>query len=162
MRRTTCLSDKMEFNSPGLKPTLRKLKLAHLIVLIGLTATPAFAEDWGAYSLVPASAPTLVLEAVDSGTTESTIVSIGKPAGTANQKWVVVSKGNDLFVVKPLHAPGLVLAASKGGVKNGTPIVLEADKGEFWQLWALKKNDNGTYCLIPKHAPQQGLDHLGG
>lgn len=131
-------------------------------LMAGLAARDSFAEDWGAYSLIPASAPALVLEAVGAGTAEGTLVSIGKPTGSASQKWVMTPTGDNLYVVKPLHAPALVLTASKGRTQNGTSIVLEADKGDPWQAWAIKKNENGTYSLIPKHAPEKGLDHLGG
>ena len=152
--------------------TRRTRRVIHVIAILGTAVwasllpgggtRPAFAEDWGAYALVPASAPTLVLEAVDSGTSEGTVVSIGKPAGSAHQKWVIVPKGNQLFVVKPLHAPALILTAAKGGTENGTAIVLESDKDEPWQQWSIKKNEQGMYSLVPRHAPEKGLDHLGG
>ncbi|MDR3635278.1 MAG: RICIN domain-containing protein [Isosphaeraceae bacterium] len=127
-----------------------------------LAPRPAVAEDWGAYSLVPASAPALVLEAVGAGTSDGTVVSIGKPAGTANQKWVVTLKGNNLYAIRPSYSSNLVLAASKGGAAVGTAIVLETDRGQPWQEWGIKKNEDGSYCLVPKHAPELGLDHLGG
>jgi enterochelin esterase-like enzyme/sugar lactone lactonase YvrE len=145
--------------------TARRIVLGVVVWAVlwdGLGTRRSFAEDWGAYALVPASAPALVLEAVGSGTSEGTVVSIGKPAGTANQKWVISPQGDNLYAIKPLHAPALMLAAAKGGVDNGTAIVLEADKGEPWQVWALKKNELGSYSLIPKHAPEKGLDHFGG
>ena len=63
----------------------------------GVAAGSAFAQDWGAYTLAPVSAPALVLEAVDSGTNEGTVVSIGKPAGTANQKWVITPRGTNSY-----------------------------------------------------------------
>ena len=63
----------------------------------GALSGQARAEDWGAYSIVPLSAKTMTLEAVDSGATDGTIVSIGKPAGTPNQKWVVTPKGENLY-----------------------------------------------------------------
>jgi gluconolactonase len=134
-----------------------------LAVLVGFVATsPAVAEDWGSYSIIPASAPSLVLEAVGSGTNEGTLVSLGKPSGTANQKWVVTSRGNGFYSIKPCYSSSLVLAVSQGGMKLGTPIVLETDKSQPWQEWVLKKNQNGSYCLIPRHSPEKGLDHLGG
>ena len=106
--------------------------------------------------------PALVLEAVGSGTTEGTVISIGKPAGTPNQKWVITAKGNNVYSIKPAYSSALVLAAAKGGTEIGTAIVLETESGKPWQEWNLKKNENGTYCLIPRHAPEKGLDHLGG
>ena len=132
------------------------------VLVAGNATCSAVAEDWGAFSIVPASAPALVLEAVGSGTNEGTVVSIGKPAGTANQKWVITPKGNNLYSIKPSYAPNLVLAASQGGLKIGTLIVLEIDKGQPWQDWSLNKNEDGSYCVVPKHAPDKGLDHLGG
>ncbi len=132
------------------------------VLVAGIATRPSFAEDWGAYSIVPASAPALVLEAVGSGTSEGTVVSIGKPAGTANQKWFITPKGNSLYSIKPSHSSTLVLAASKGGVAIGTAIVLETESGQPWQQWEIQRNENGSYCLVPKHAPEKGLDHLGG
>jgi len=145
---------------PGL--TGRRIIHAIAFLVTAIAARPLSAEDWGAYSLVPASAPALVLEAVGSGTSEGTVVSINKPAGTANQKWVITPKGNNVYSIKPSHSSTLVLAASKGGEANGTPVVLETASGQPWQQWQIKKNENGSYCLIPKHAPEQSLDHLGG
>ena len=134
-----------------------------LTVLCAFALTiPAFAEDWGYYALIPVSAPGMALEAVGSGTTEETIVSIGRPNGMANQKWIVTPKGNNLFSIRPSYSTTLVLAIEKGGKANGTQAVLETDKGEPWQLWTLKKTENGAYNLIPSHAPGQGLDDFGG
>ena len=69
-----------------------------------------------------------VLEAVGSGTAEGTVVSIGKPAGTPNQKWVMTAKGNNLYAIKPSYSSTLVLAAAMGGTKIGTAIVLETEQ----------------------------------
>jgi enterochelin esterase-like enzyme/sugar lactone lactonase YvrE len=132
------------------------------VLSAGAAINSAKAEDWGAYAIIPASAPALTLEAVDSGTTEGTVVSIGKAAGTPNQKWVIVAKGDNRYSIKPSYSSTLVLAAAKGGKETGTAIVLETDSGKPWQEWTLKKNDNGSYCLVPRHEPEKGLDHQGG
>jgi enterochelin esterase-like enzyme/sugar lactone lactonase YvrE len=131
---------------------------------IGAFITPCFAdtEDWGAYRLVPVSAPSFVLEAVDAGTVEGTVVSINKPSDKPHQKWHVVPKEPGYFAIKPAHEPSLVLAAANGGAKTGTLIVLEKDDGKPSQLWAIMKHENGSYALSPKHAPQMGIDHNGG
>ena len=142
-------------------PTKRIVRL-----MIGLctafAAGRALAEDWGVYSIVPVSGPAFVLETVGSGPNEPTVVTIGKPTGAANQKWVIVPKGNGFYSIKPSFSDTLVLAAAKGGTNDLTPMVLETDKGEPWQLWQLKKNEDGSYCVVAKHAPDKGLDHLGG
>src|SRR6187402_2290583 len=132
---------------------------------LGSLAGRALADDWGAYSIVPAGAPGMVLEAVGAPgvpIAEGATVSIGKPAGSANQKWVMVPKGDNFFVIKPTLKSNLALAVAKGGDKNGAPIVLETESGVPWQLWALNKNDNGTYSLVPKHAATMGIDDNGG
>ena len=139
----------------------RILRVAAVLVAVRATG-PAVAEDWGAYSIVPASAPAFVLEAVGPGAAEGAGVSISKPAGSANQKWAITPRGNNLFAIRPSSGPGLVLAAAQGGVKSGTPIVLELDKGQPWQQWGLSRNEDGSYCFVPGHAPGQGLDHFGG
>jgi enterochelin esterase-like enzyme/sugar lactone lactonase YvrE len=122
----------------------------------------SFAEDWGAYSIIPVSAPAMVLEAVGSGTTDGTIVSINKPAGTPNQKWVIAPKGANLFSIKPSYSSTLALSVAKAETNNGAQIVLETDSGQPSQLWMLNKQDNGNYSLTPKHAPGMGIDDNGG
>jgi len=132
------------------------------IFLAGFVSRTAFADDWGAYALVPASAPAMALEAVGSGTNDGTVVSIGKPAGTPNQKWIITPKRDNYYSIRPSYSSTLVLAAAKGGVRNGTLVVLETDQGQPWQEWKIAANDNGTYALLPKHAPDKGLDDNGG
>lgn len=141
--------------------SLTTFRRSFLAAALGLT-TQLSAEDWGAYVIVPVSAPAMVLEAVDAGTTEGTRVSIGNPVGKPNQKWVIVPKSEGFYAIKPAYSSTLTLAADKGGVKNGTGIVLEEDSGKDWQLWQIKKNEGGTYSINPKHAPTQGMDDLGG
>lgn len=153
----------MTDSTRDLRPRVGVVLRALAAVVTGLASGPARAEDWGAYSIIPASAPALVLEAVGSGTAEGTPVSIGRPSGSAGQKWVVTPGGDNLYTIRPTHSPNLVLAAAKGGDKIGTPIVLEADSGRPWQRWSLRKNvEDGSYCIIPSHSAEKGLDHLGG
>src|SRR5580658_57226 len=87
------------------RPTVQIQFIAILIACLSCCRT--YAQDWGAYSLIPASAPAMVLEAVGSGTADETIVSIGRPDGTANQKWVVVPKRDGFFAIKPLYGSKL-------------------------------------------------------
>lgn len=153
----------MTTSSNGLlRPRVGRIIHAVAALVAGLTGRSAFAEDWGAYALVPSSARGFVLEAVGSGMDEGTVVSIGKPAGTANQKWVITPKADGFYSIRPSHNPRLVLAISQGGDRLGTPAVLETDAGKPWQEWSLRKNDDGSYALVPRHSPQNGLDHFGG
>ncbi len=128
--------------------------------LILVSTAPA--ENWGSYQIVSASTPVLVLEAVEGGTADGTVVSVNKPSGAAHQRWQIVPKEAGFFAITPAHDPTRVLTAKDGGTKNGTLIVLEKDAGKPTQLWALTKHEGGSYSLLPKHAPGQGLDHLGG
>ena len=126
------------------------------------TAASVMADDWGTYSLVPASAQGFVLEALGAGMAEGTVVSINQPSGAPHQKWNLVPREAGCVAIKPAHAPSLVLAVADGGTKRGAAIVLEKDGGTASQLWTLTKHENGSYSLTPKHAPDMGLDHLGG
>ncbi|MCF7864135.1 MAG: RICIN domain-containing protein, partial [Kiritimatiellales bacterium] len=138
---------------------VRSLVLAVCVFLAGGIS----AQIWnGTYSIVPASAPAMLLEAVGSGTADGTVVSIGTPAGTLNQTWVIVPESQGSYSIKPSYSTDLVLAAAKGGKGNGTQIVLETDRQEPWQRWAIKQHENGTVALLPVHAPAMGLDDLGG
>jgi sugar lactone lactonase YvrE/enterochelin esterase-like enzyme len=152
----------MKKTSLPINMTVRRIVCLVVAISAGIATGNSFAEDWNAYALIPASAPSLVLEAVGSGANAGSAVAIAKPAGTANQQWVIVPKGGNLYSIKPSCSSSLVLAAAKGDSKDGTPIVLETDLGQAWQQWAIKKNENGTYSLLPKHAPHKGLDDLAG
>ena len=139
----------------------RRIALAsQLFTLLAIGTGRLLAEEWGAYSIVPVSAQAMVLEA--TGAREGAIVSIGKPAGTANQKWLITPKTDALFSIRSASNPALVLSVDKGGTKNGTAIVLQPDGGQPSQLWSLTKRENGSYSLTPKHAPEMGLDDQGG
>ncbi len=138
----------------------RPIALAFLIA--ALASRPGPAEDWGAYAIVPASAPGLVLEAVGAGKAAGAIVSVGKPDGAAHQSWVVTPAGGDLYAIRPGHAPGLALAIAGGKTALGSLAVLEPDEGKPWQRWALEKQEDGSFSLAPAHSLRQGLDHFGG
>ncbi len=141
---------------------IRSLSRFATLLLAATAAHHSFAEDWGAYSIIPVSAPGMVLEAVDSGSTDGTIVSIGKPANSPNQKWLIIPKDGGFVSIKPSYDSKLVLAIAKGGKNNGTQAVLETDEGKPWQEWSLKKNESGAYNLLPRHVPDKGLDDNGG
>ena len=96
-----------------------KLNLASYLIAALVAATlsnHSLAEDWGAYSIIPVSAPKMVLEAVGAGTADGTAVSINKPAGTPNQKWVITPKGDNLFSIKPSSSSTLALTIAKDGI----------------------------------------------
>jgi hypothetical protein len=144
-------------------PHMRFPLLSRLLPLLAASAltASAFADDWGAYTIAPVNAKAAVLEVVGSGTTDGTLVSIGKPAGTANQKWMITPKGDNFYTIHPLSSPALALAA-KGSAANGTPIVIETDNGSPEQWWTLNKNESGSFSLSPKFAPKMGIDDNGG
>jgi enterochelin esterase-like enzyme/sugar lactone lactonase YvrE len=141
---------------------MRSFSLVTALVLAAFTTIGAAVEDWGVYSLVPASAEDFVLEAVGGAAADGTTVSINAPAGKPHQKWIVVARDAGFFEVKPAHEQSLALTVAQSGTKPGMAIVLEKDSGKPSQLWALTKHENGSYSLIPKHASGLGLDHFGG
>jgi enterochelin esterase-like enzyme/sugar lactone lactonase YvrE len=123
---------------------------------------PCRGEDWGAYRIVPSSAPAFVLEATGGGVTDGTVVSINQPGDAPQQKWRIVPGADGKVAVIPLHAPSLCLTVKDAGTKSGTAIVLEADAGKPSQRWILTKHENGSYSLVASHTPGFGLDHFGG
>jgi sugar lactone lactonase YvrE/enterochelin esterase-like enzyme len=126
-----------------------------------LVATAAAAEDWGSYQIVSASAPDFVLEAV-GGKVEGDVVSVNKPNGAANQKWIVQPRGDGFVWLMPASQPGLALTVAGGETKPGAKITIAKDNKSDAQLWMLARQDNGSYTLAPKHAPGMGLDHFAG
>ncbi len=135
---------------------LHTLRLSFLTALFGLTIQ-ASAEDWGYYSIIPVSAPTMVLAASD-GTT----VTIGKPTDAMNQKWIIQPKEAGQFWIMPASSPMTALSVTEGSKQNGAKITLEKDSGQPWQLWSMKRQDNGSYTITPGHTAEKGLDHFGG
>lgn len=119
--------------------------------------------DWsGERFLTPVSAPYMALEAVNSGASDGTIVSIGAPTNTPNQKWIFTAKGLGWYSIHPSYNATLALTVNGGDIENGTQLMLAADKGLDWQLWSIRKNSNGSFSIIPKHAPTKGIDDFGG
>lgn len=151
----------MEF--PSCSFISQRLLVVSLLVHLGIAALPARAEDpAGPVRIVPASAPAMVLEALASGTTQGTPVSIAAPSGAPNQQWIFTPKGDGFYSVAPKHCPGLALAAAQGGNTDGTALVLETAKDQPWQLWKIRKNENGTIALQPKHSPEKAMDDFRG
>jgi len=116
----------------------------------------------GVFTINPAGTPTMALEAVGAGTTGGAAVSIGVLSGAANQKWALIPRGPNLYVIRPSYSSKLALAVAEGKTENGTPIVLEKESGKPSQLWSLRLNENGTFSFVPKHAPDKGLDDFRG
>lgn len=143
---------------------IRRRFFLALTVLWGVLICPDIrAQDWeGSFTIVPVSAPEMVLEAVGAGTAEGTAISLGHPSAKANQVWVITSKGDGGYTVRPAYSTTLVLTVNGGKTDNGTPVVLETESSKPWQIWSIRKNDNGSYSLVPKHAPGKGLDDFGG
>ena len=123
----------------------------------------ARAQDWsGPCTLIPISAPELVLEAVAPGNTNGSAVAIATPIGADPQVWMLSRKEGNTYALTTKASASLVLAAQKGGTNNGTPMVLETDANQPWQRWTLKPNANGSMSLLAVHAPTKGLDDLAG
>ena len=135
-----------------------------VLLLLGLFAAGNVrAQGWeGSFTIIPASAPDMVLEGVGGGLVDDTAVSLNHPAGAPNQVWVITPKGEGFYHIRPAYSPTLVLTVSGGKTNNGTTVVLETESGKPWQLWSIRQNPNGSCCLLPKHAPTKGLDDFGG
>ena len=147
--------------SPG---GFRLQSLLKTLLLLGLLAGRDIrAQDWeGSFTIIPVSAPEMVLEGVGTGTTNGTAVSLGHPSAAPNQTWNIMPKGDGFYFVRPAYSTALVLAVSGGNTNNGATVVLETENGKPWQLWSIMQNDNGSCSLVPKHAPAKGLDDFGG
>lgn len=128
-----------------------------------LLAATAAAQDWsGPFTLVPVSAPELVLEVVPPGTAEGNVVSIGRPTGASNQVWVLTRKEGNAYALSAKSSPTRVFAVTEGKTNNGALVVVETDTGKPWQRWTIKANANGSFSLLALHAPAKGLDDFAG
>ncbi len=145
-----------------MKNNRKKWLIGSLIGLLLLIVTAVNAQDWnGRFTLIPMSAPEMVLEAVAPGTEDGTIVSINHPKQTDNQIWVMTRKKNS-YSLCPASAPTLALTVKDGGTKNGTQLILSTDTGKDWQRWTVTNNTDGSISLLAVHAPNKGIDDLGG
>ena len=136
-------------------PPLNVSRIVSLLAALALwpSARAASAEDWGAFALIPASAPALVLEAVGSGTNEGTVVSLGKPTGTAHQKWVITPAGNGQYTIKPSYSSTLVLAVSSGSTLTGTPVVLETDHAARRRSFSRRRSGCAFFQTVRAEKP---------
>jgi enterochelin esterase-like enzyme/sugar lactone lactonase YvrE len=120
------------------------------------------AQDWGGrFTLVPVSAPDMVLEAVQPGNAAGGAVSINVPDGADRQVWLLNRKGAGV-ALSPASAPHLVLTVPDGGTNNGIPVVIQPDAEKPWQRWTPQFNEDGSLSLLAVHAPKKGLDDFGG
>lgn len=127
----------------------------HVALTLGLQTT----LDNGTYTIVPASAPALMLTA---GATDGAVAQIATPDNSPGQKWVLTNKGNGLYAIQPASNPALALAVAGAKSDNGAKVIVQTDQGNSAERWRIIPNDNGTYGLAPQFAPGSGLDDLGG
>ena len=151
-------------NLPGTPAHFRPRFLAGIVILIGLlTARNLQAQDWeGPFTIIPVSAPEMVLESVGADITNGTPVSLNHPSAAANQVWIITPKGDGFYTLKPSISPSPILTVSGGETANGAAVALEAENNQAWQWWSIKQNENGSCSLTPKLAPAKGLDDFGG
>lgn len=116
----------------------------------------------GKHTIEAVAAPGMILEAVGSGTTDGTIVSINHNSKAPNQLWEFVAKGSGFYSIRPSYSDKIALTVLDAGTQDGTQIVVSTDKGADDQLWSVKTNSNGTFSICPKHAPAEGIDDWGG
>ena len=109
------------------------------------------ALDDGVYTIVPVSAPALVLSLNDGK------VGLAAPG----QRWMIESKGG-LYAIRPAQNVSLALAVAGGASASGTGVVVQADRGQPAERWSVITHGDGTYGLAPQCAPDSGLDDLGG
>lgn len=149
------------FRPPG---RLRPRFLFIILLLIRLLAGRDLpAQDWeGPFTIIPVSAPEMVLESVGAGATNGTPVSLNHPSAAASQVWIITPKGDGFYTLRPSNSASPILAVSGGKTDNGSVVTLEAASGQAWQLWSLRQNENGSCGLTPKSAPAKGLDDFGG
>ena len=148
---------------PSASSLLRRCFLFGLLITDLLNGEIARGQNAdGTFTLVPSSAPNLVLEAVKAGTSDGTPVALAAPSTGPEQKWTFVAKGDNSYVIRPGYSSTLVLATSGDAKTNGAAVVLKTENDQPAQLWSLKKNENGSFSLLPQNAPAKALDNPGG
>ncbi len=126
-------------------------------------AEPHAGEGWdGLFTIVPMSAPRLVLGAGDGALADGARVALAAPADPAARRWRVTANGDGTYAISPAESQTLVLAVAGGGTANATPVVLETAAGKPSQAWRIGGGAGGPWTLVPKHAPGKGLDDFGG
>jgi len=136
-------------NSAGVSP---KSNEAH--------ASPAVGLANGTYTLSPACAASLVLDAAGSQTSNGTNVDIWTSNGGMNQKWTFTHMGDGWYKIQPSYSTTLDLEVEGQGTSNGSNVDLYTENGGPNQRWSVTRVPGG-YRLTPENAPGQSLNVNG-
>lgn len=113
----------------------------------------------GNYTLAPANAPSLRLQA--TGAANGANVNIGTATGASNQQWALTSISGNVYKLVPGNATAQGLDVNGQLTTPGTNVQLWQYLGQQNQQWAVTLM-SGNYMLVPQHALNLRLNVTGG
>jgi len=137
------------------------MKRCLFLLAVALTAPSASrAGDWGNFAIVPVSAPKMVLEAVNAGKADGTVVSINKRVGKEHQKWSIVTKESGWFKGERLVRGSAGDLPHRAG--NLGLVFCHAAAYSIRAFGADARNDSGAVSLLAPPAGSTGLGSVFG
>jgi hypothetical protein len=109
------------------------------------------------YELAPSHAQDMRLDVSGDNNSNGTNVEIWQANGGNNQKWKLLSNGNN-YELAPLHATDMRLDVNGANNSNGTNVQIWQANGGSAQQWQLEKVSDGVYELAPLCATDKRLD----
>ncbi len=109
------------------------------------------------YELAPSHAQDMRLDVSGDNNSNGTNVEIWQANGGNNQKWKLLSNGNN-YELAPLHATDMRLDVSEANNSNGTNVQIWQANGGSAQQWQFQKVSDGVYELAPLCATDKRLD----
>ena len=89
------------------------------------------------------------------------IAKMANASGSANQKWAIAHRGNNIYSVKNIATNRFLEVPYARCINNETVATYTEVLGDH-QLWKIEANGNGVFALKPAHCLSRALDRTAG
>jgi non-reducing end alpha-L-arabinofuranosidase len=120
------------------------------IVAAGYSTSSTFPVSGQTYTITNVSSGK-VLDAVNCGTANGTVVDQWAALGNTCQRWTFGSVANNSFTITNVNS-GKVLDAVNCGLADGTKVDLWSSLGNLCQQWQVVPDGNGSYEILPQNS----------
>ena len=120
------------------------------VVAAGYSTSTSFPVSGQTYTITNVNSGK-VLDAVNCGTANGTVVDQWAALGNNCQRWTFTSAPNNTFTISNLNS-GTVLDAVNCGQADGTAVDLWSSLGNLCQQWAVIPDGNNSYEIVPQNS----------
>jgi non-reducing end alpha-L-arabinofuranosidase len=120
------------------------------IVAAGYTTSTSFPVNGQTYTITNVSSGK-VLDAINCGTANGTLIDQWAALGNTCQRWTFASAANGAWTIKNVNS-GTLLDAVNCGLADGTATDLWSSLGNLCQQWAVIPDGNGSYEILPQNS----------